>query len=105
MDTRAKEYQDKNNALVERLRNKFVGHTFELKSVYDPINFQVKLTLLMDNKQTTIKFNAELRDDILTGFCHPDLGMGKECTQEVVDDVENELFGLLSHMVEQEFSK
>jgi hypothetical protein len=105
MKSRDKEVKNKNDALVERLCNKFVGHKFELKSTYNPFDFSVKLTLIMDDKETSITMSAELRDDILTSFCHPTFGEGKAYTQEVIDDVENELFSLLTSMVEQEFSK
>lgn len=103
MKSRDEELKNKNDALLKRLEAKFVGHKFELKSTYNPFDFSVKLTLIMDEKETSIIMSAELRDDILTGFCHPTFGQGKACTQEVVDDVENELFSLVSSMIEQNF--
>ena len=105
MKSRYNEVKDKNDALLKRLETKFVGHKFELKSVYNPFNFSVKLTLIMDDKETSITMSSELRDDILTSFCHPTFGQGKACTQEVIDDVENEMFALLSNMIEEEFTK
>lgn len=91
----------KNDALAKRLETQFVGHTFELKSVYDSINFRVMLVLIIDNKETSIKINSELRDDIVISSCHPMFGTGKKYTQKVIDDVENEIFYLLSGAVEK----